>query len=369
MPLRTFHGPALLLALLATTPLASATPLLTDVDAVIERHIEARGGHEAIEALDDLIFSRGLYTEPGYSSDGDAVMMLKRPYYKLVGHPEKEPAYMEGYDGAAWEYFAEPGLVVRTVGKPSAAIRHYADVEGPLLDYRAKGHDVVLGEPAEIAGRPAYRLVITMMDGYATEWILDAETFLLIASRHHAAVHAFGEEVASETRIGDHREVAGVLFPHRFEETRIADGKLLNRMQWRQIEANTDIPDAWFSPPAFERTPLQRFMEHLFVQRSDVDAMLWTYHRFRRAHPGIDTREAVELVGFQVLKMGDHDQAVALLARNAADHPRSASSAFGLGRAYVTAGDAEQGRHWLERALALDPDHARARRMLAELAG
>lgn len=351
-------GLAALLALAAAP--ATAQPI-ADVDAIVARHIEARGGYEAIEAIHALVYSEGQYSEPGFTGSGESVMMLMRPYYKLVGHPERDPRFLEGYDGAAWEWYADPGIVVGTVGPASAAIRHYADVEGPLVDWREKGHTVELGEPAVIDGRPAYRLVITMPDGWTTEWFLDRETFLWVASRQAAPVHAFGEAVAGETRIGDHREVAGVVFPHRFAETRVETGEELSTMQWNRIEANVDIPVEWFSPPEFERTPLQAFLEHLYVQRTDVDAVLWTYHAFRRAHPEIDTRRGVETVGYHMLKMGEVDEAVALLEANRADYPDSADAAFALGRAYRTADRLAEARAEFERGLSLDPGHERAR--------
>lgn len=41
----------------------------------------------------------------------------------MVGNPEDPVRIMEDYDGAAWEWFAEPGFVIRTVthGRASSA--------------------------------------------------------------------------------------------------------------------------------------------------------------------------------------------------------------------------------------------------------
>lgn len=359
---------ATLAAAALTSFSAFADPQLTEVDEIIARHIEARGGADAMRAINSLVFSEGLYIEGDYIGGGEAVMMLMRPYYKLVGHPEHDRDFMEGYDGAAWEWFADPGIVVRTVGAASAASRHSTDVEGPFLDYAEKGHSVELIGEADIDGRPTYQVRLTMMDGYAQDSFFDQESYLIVASRHSAAVHAFGDEVVSQTRIGDYREVAGVLFAHQFEEVEIATGRAMHSMQWGRIEANVDIPVEWFSPPEFERTPIQNFMEQMYIQRTDADAVLWTYHNFRRANPDIDTREASEVIGYQTLKMGDHDTAIALLERNAQDYPDAADSAFGLGRAYATAGRPDDARAQFERALSLEPGHGRATRALAELA-
>lgn len=358
---------ALLMFAFAAAPAACAADATLDADAIIDRHIEARGGEAALRNIQSLIFNNGLYQEGDYSSDGDSTMMLMRPYYKLVGHPEHDPGYMEGYDGAAWEWFENPGLTVRTVGAASAAIRHHAEVDGPFLDYKEKGHSIELIGEATIAGNPAYQIRLSMMDGFVSDSFFDQQTFLSLAERQSAPVHAFGAAVTSETRISDYRDVAGVMFPHRYQETNIATDEAMSSMQWESIDANTDIPAAWFSPPEFERSRIQTFMDHLFVQRSDAQAMLWTYQRFRLAYPEEDTRVASEVIGYQALKMGDVSSAITLLERNAADNPDAADSAFGLGRAYATAERLDDARAEFDRALKLEPGHARATRALADL--
>ena len=352
---------------LAGAPSASAdVPRLT-VEAFVARHIAARGGAAALRSIRSIVFDAGVYHEGDTTSPGDAVMMLKRPYFKLVGHPLRQPGFMEGYDGAAWEWYGDPGITLRTVGAASAAGRHNTDVEGPFLDYADKGSRVELIGVGRIGENDAYQARLTMMDGYATDYFIDQHTFLVVASRHTAEVHAFGAPVTSETRYSDYRRVAGVMFPFRSSEVELATAREMNSMQWGTIVINTDPPDAWFSPPVYTRTPIQAFMEQLFVQRTDPLALLWTYRVFRRAHPEIDTHEASEVVGYQALKMGQAEGAIALLERNAADYPTIADSAFGLGRAYATAGRTADARTEFLRTLQIDPAHGRAKRALAAL--
>lgn len=361
----------LALAFLTAVGLSAAEPSLT-VDEIVARHIEARGGYGRLMALRTLVYSEGLYSEADYEGSGNAMMAFARPYHRVVGNPADPGGYMEGYDGAAWEWFADPGIVVRTVGAAAGAMRRGSDIEGVLADYRAKGSTIKLEEPEKIDGRPAYRLVLTLRDGFVREYFLDQESFLVVAERRSAPFHAFGEPVTSETRIGDWRPASasdGVLFAHSYVQTEIATGKELSRMQWRKIEANRDLPRSWFSPPEFERTALQTFLEQLFGERADKEAVLWSYDRFRKTHPDVDTRAGVEAVGYQMLKMGDHEAAIALLEENARAYPDSSSSAFGLGRAYASAGRSARALKEFERALKLDPENRRATRSLADLEG
>ena len=356
----------LALLLLPAMSLAATPP---GVDAIIARHIAARGGADAIRAIGNLMFEKGQYSEAGYTGEfaGNATMMLARPYYKLVGYPGRSKDVMEGYNGAAWEWYGDPGVVLWTTGAASEASRHYADVEGPFLDYQAKGSTVTLIGEARIGDRPADQVRLTMMDGYTIDNFFDRQNHMLIASRHTAKVHAFGSDVTSETRFSDFRRVAGVLFPFRSSEVEIATGKELNAMQWGSITANRDIPASWFSPPEFKRTPVQTFIEQLYGQREDPAAVLWTYRSYRRVHPGEDTSDAAQVAGFQALKMGAHASAIALLEQNAKDYPDKANAAFGLGRAYATAGRKEDARTELQRALSLEPGHKRAAAALADL--
>jgi len=120
-------------------------------------------------------------------------------------------------------------------------------------------------------------------------------------------------------------------------------------------------------PPQIRRTPLQTLMDQIFRERDDADAVEWTYHDFRNAYPAINTETAMEVIGYQALKMGSTAAAVHLLERNRGDYPNSAAAAFGLGRAYKAAGRATEAKLQFERALALDPNHQRAKTALAEL--
>jgi hypothetical protein len=141
--------------------------------------------------------------------------------------------YMEGYDGAAWEWLGDLGIVVRTVGHAAGATRRGADFEGRLVDWREKGSTVTLhsGESVEFDGRPTDWITVTTRDDFARDYFIDRESHLIVAERRTAPFHAFGEQVVSETRIGDYRPVAGVLFAHRYVATEIGTGRELSSMQ------------------------------------------------------------------------------------------------------------------------------------------
>jgi hypothetical protein len=353
----------LLVLALTLTGSSLAWPQAPTVDAIVTRYVETRGGLARIQAIRTIMY-RGVYTEGSFTLD-NAVLSLMRPFYKLVGDPTQPPKdFIEGYDGSTWEFYEKPGVVLRTVGAASAAGRHAIYLEGPLIAYSDRGWVVSLVGVTDVGDRRAYRLLVHMSDGYEEEELVDTATYLIIAERKSMAIHAFGERVTSESRLSDYRPVEGVLFAFTEREVEIATGRVLNEMHYRSITANVAFDSSAFSPPAFVRTPLQSWVEQLFAERTDSSAVLWSYGDFRVAHQSLDTHSAVEFIGYQMLKMGDVQTAIALLARNVRDYPAAASAAFGLGRAYRSAGELERARSQYTRALELDPTYRAAKQAL-----
>jgi hypothetical protein len=346
---------------------AQAAPArLPSANTIIAHYIEAIGGGRTVNAVHSLLF-RGTYSEQGMTM-GDAVLVRMRPFYKLVGDPDKPATdFSEGYDGSAWEYYRDPGIVLRTVGPAAAATRHGVPIMGPLVDHEAQGTTITLIGVAKVGDRDAYRLRVRMLDGFEEDEFIDTKDWLLIADRKVAPVHAFGARVSSETRWSDYRRVTGVLFPFRNQEVEIATGKMLSEFQTAAIEVNRTWDPAVFSPPVFKHTPLQSFLEQLFAEREDVQAVSWSYHDFRSAYPDVDTDEGIEAIGYQMLKMGNTVSAISLLEENAKAYPVSSGAAFGLGRAYQAAGRVAKATAAFKRALGLDPRNQRAKAALGSL--
>ena len=329
------------------------------VDEIVERHIQAIGGRKKLDAIQSVI-SRGEYRE-GTFSIPDAFMARMRPYYKTICDPRKELGDVcEGYDGSAWEWYKDPGVVLRTVGAAAAAARHGTDLFDSLEDYKSRGTRVELVGSETFDGKPVYNLRVTLADGFEKHLLVDQQSFLIVGDRRAAPVHAFGEPVRSENRIGDYREVDGVLFAFFIVEVDINTRKELNRFTTQSLTTNANLPAQFFEPPQYVRTPLQQFLEQLYMERTDPVSVMFTYRQFRTANPALDTRDGVEFIGYQMVKMLDFNGAIELLKANVADYPKAASAQFGLGRAYRAAGDLENARVSFLRALQIDPGFKKA---------
>ncbi len=351
----------LVVALFALVAAVSAEgqPAELSLDEILARHVQAVGGRDKIDAIHSVIqhleYREGSFVIP------DAFLARMRPYYKTIGDPKDLKVDVnEGYDGSAWEYYGDPGVVIRTVGAAAAAARHGIEIIDSLVDAKLMGTRVELSGTEQFAGKSAYKLHVTLADGFEKDLFLDSETFLIVGDRRSAKIHAFGEPVLSENRIGDYRAVSGVLFPFRITEIEIATGRELNSNVVQSIEINKPLDPSFFGPPQFERTPLQQMLEQLYMERTDPVSVMWTYRGFRAANPNVGTRTGVEFIGYQMAKMGDFKGAVALLSANAEDYPKSASAEFGLGRAYKAAGDVQNARLHFQKALTIDPSFNKA---------
>jgi hypothetical protein len=357
------------LILFAIAALATAQQSLVDqmsIDQIVARHEQALGGIDRIHALDSLVI-RGMYHEGGaIPADMPVVarnyMAFKRPIYQVIGDPaDPNPGLREGFDGSSWEYYGDPGIVMRTVGAAAAATRHTAEfLQDSLVDYKEKGTRLDLQGTERIGDRDCYRIFVTLSDGFEKYVFVDQETFLTIAGRGSAPIHAFGQAVTTEGRFLDYQPVNGVLIPRRITEVELATGKVLAESRSVIVEANTISDVSIFSPAPRAKTPLQDILEKLYAERGDAVSVMYSYRLFRRIHPDVDTREGVEFVGYQMAKTKDFAASVELLKANAADYPASASAQFGVGRALQAAGDNDGAAQAFHKALALDPQFKKA---------
>ena len=218
-----------------------------------------------------------------------------------------------------------------------------------------------------IDDRDAWRLRVVYPDGFVNESFVDKTTWLLVARRFTAPVHAFGASATSQAVIGDYRPVNGVLFPFSLREVDLATGAVMDAFTWEAIDANVPLDYAVFSPPPRAPTPVSRLVNGIFASRHvTADALGW-YHDFLRdpATAGIDIEAAIESVGYECLKNGAVATGTALLEENLRAHPASARAHFGVGRAYRAAGREADAMERFREALRLDPGLEEAKRAIA----
>jgi hypothetical protein len=333
----------------------AATTAKITAEEIVQRYIAARGGLEKLRAIRTLVF-RG---PPRPNGRPGRQILRARPFYLSIGG--------EGNDGSPWEAYDEFGLQPRVTDAPGAALRHTAYFDDPLVMTLEPGWSVVLTGSERIGDRDTWRRRDTYPDGFVSDSLVDRTSWLLVARRFTAPVHAFGASATSQAILGDYRPVNGVLFPFSLREVDLASGEAQDAFIWQSIEANVPIDLAQFSPPPRAATPVSRLVNAIFASRHvTADALGW-YHDFLRfpATASVDLEGAIESVGYECLKNGAVATGSALLEENLRAHPSSARAHFGAGRAYRAAGREADALEQFREALRLDPALDAARQALA----
>ena len=353
------------LVLLGAGSVATTSP---SVDEIVAQHVAALGGMDAILAVHSFV-RHGWYREGDFYLDNTYVAQM-RPFYRVIGSPEHELDELhEGYDGSAWEYYPDPGLVVRTGAEAARTTRHSAMFDDALVTYRAAGTAFTYGGTQRFLGKTVYVLHGVLADGFHEDYFVDSQTFLIDGRSEVVPMHAYGRRYHTYNVFGDYRAEGGVMMSHSFREVDSATGKVLDSGGDSRIDINPSLPRAIFSPPQWNRTPLQEMIARIYDERDDPHAAVWTYREFR-ATPDLSatpTADAVDFVGYQCLKMGHADTAIAVLELNVGDNPRSARAHFGLGRALEATGRREGAAKEYRTALSIDPSFARAKTALDAL--
>jgi outer membrane lipoprotein-sorting protein len=224
---------------------AGATAHAESVDDIIAKNIQARGGNK-LRAVQTLRMSGKLLAGPGI--EAPFTIEIKKPGRLRFEVVVQGMTIVQAVDGdVGWTIQPMTGKkdAERMTPDDLKETQDQADFEGPLVDYKKKGHKVELAGKEKIEGTDAYKLKVTKKNG-DTEYIyLDADAFLEIKSEGKRIVRDTPVEFDSTT--GDYKDVSGVMFPFSAEIG--AKGQKV-KLSFTKIEVNPKIDDARFKMPA-----------------------------------------------------------------------------------------------------------------------
>jgi tetratricopeptide (TPR) repeat protein len=347
---------------------AAVTATQLGLGEIVARHIDAMGGETRLAQVQSYVVD-GWYREKDFLLDHTYTAQM-RPFYRVIGAPSHElDDIHEGYDGSAWEYYPDPGIVVRTVGQAARATRRAAVFIDPIVDRVASGVSLAYAGVQAYYGHTVYVLHETFPDSYREDLFVDTTSFMIDGRAETVPMHAFGHRYKVHDLYEDYRTEGGVPWPHRDREVDAETGQILDEGGIHKVDINPSLSLASFSPPQWDRTPLQRMIQQIYDERDEAGSAVATYRAFSALvnERTAAASDAVDFVGYQCLKMGHADTAVALLALNVASYPASARAHFGYGRALQAAGNRAMARVEYQRALAIDPKYDRARAALKAL--
>ncbi|HZN55553.1 MAG TPA: hypothetical protein VFB67_09550 [Candidatus Polarisedimenticolaceae bacterium] len=236
---------ALVLAFAAAASAAEpAKAPAKSVDAIVAEYVVARGGLAKIRSVQTLRQTGRAYGEGGRQA---AVRReLKRP-----GKVRFEFT-VQGVTGVYVTNGGRGWMVSPFDGEmdakplPDEAVAdavEQADFEGPLVDWKKKGHKLEYAGRETIDGREADRLKLTLASGVVRYESIDVKTHFLL--RTETTRKLSDRDVRVQATFGDHKKTNGILFPRRVE-IGAADRPQRLRILVDAIEVNPPISDARF---------------------------------------------------------------------------------------------------------------------------
>jgi hypothetical protein len=121
-----------------------------------------------------------------------------------------------------------------------------AEIDGPLVDWKAKGSTVEYLGTEDVDGTLAHKLKVVRKNGDVTFVYLDPDAFLEIRKTTQRVEQ--GAQVEVETDVGDYEKIAGVFLPFSIESGRKGDPDK-QKIIIDKAEGNISVDDAIFRFP------------------------------------------------------------------------------------------------------------------------
>lgn len=241
MKRKTFAG--LLLAGLMSTAAWAQT-----ADEIIAKNLEAKGGLDKLKAVQSMRITGKVM---GGGQEIPFVREQARPSKLRTEFTFQGMTGIQAYDGkAGWAVMPFMG---KKDPEPMSAddlkqAEDQADIDGPLVDYKEKGHQVEYLGTSEIEGTPAHKLKVTKKNGDVVTIYLDADSYLEIKAEGKTKVQ--GQEIEGETTFGDYKEVGGLVVAHSIQSKMKGAQGPGQTITFEKIELNPELPASRFEMPA-----------------------------------------------------------------------------------------------------------------------
>ena len=227
--------------------LAAAAAGAQTVDEIIAKNLEAKGGAEKWKSVGSEKMTGTIKLQ---GMDLPLTVYAKRPNFNRQEITLQDQRLVQAFDGTtAWLINPMMGTdVPQELPKPAAeAMRHSADFDGALIDYKAKGHAIELVGKEKLADTEVYHLKVTMKGGDVEQhYYLDAKSGIELKTSSEVDTGT-GQKQALETEMSDYRQVDGIMIPHTVKQ--LMNGKPVVQMTIDKVELNAPVDDAIFRMP------------------------------------------------------------------------------------------------------------------------
>jgi outer membrane lipoprotein-sorting protein len=252
---------------------------------VVEKHVAARGGLQAWRAVQTLSLTGKLDAGYGDSAARSAKIareglgasakrahadvvtgaakdkveqQVQLPFRLEMQRPQKSrleidfagKTAVQVYDGmSGWKLrpYLNRNEVESFTAEEAKTAAATGDVEGPLVDYAAKGTKVDVEAVETVEGHNAYKLKLTLKSGTVQHIWIDAQSFLDVKVEGSPR-RMDGRPHAVFTYQRDFRSVQGVMIPFVLE-TAVDGYRETHTMHIDKVTLNQKLDDAAFAKP------------------------------------------------------------------------------------------------------------------------
>src|SRR5204863_4634835 len=203
--------PAFFVCVMSASVLGAQT-----VDEVIAKNIQARGGVEKLQAVKSL---RTTVKFGDGSFGADLRQENKRPGKVREEFIVQGMAQIQAYDGkTGWQISPfsgrrDPDLLSQDDMK---SLIVDGDMDGPLVDYKEKGHVAELLGHDSMEGTDCYKIKLSMKNGDIRYYYLDTDSYLELKVEIQTTIRGALQE--SELYYGDYEQVNGIYYPFAVEQ-------------------------------------------------------------------------------------------------------------------------------------------------------
>ncbi|MDB4956784.1 MAG: sialidase [Myxococcales bacterium] len=241
------------------------------VEELLAKNLAARGGEAKLRELRTLrLTGRIVFGGGGFSIDATWAQVQERPGLIRSEVTLQGLTQITAYDGReGWSLSPFSGRrdPEKSSEDDARALAQQAELDGPLVGWRDKGHRIESLGTEDVDGTPAIKLRVTRKDGDVQYVYLDPDSFLEIRITTVRKVR--GTEDITETDLGGYQQVAGVWLPFAIESG-TKGGPRNSRITVERAEINVPVDKAWFELPTPKKPAVALIVP---VGRSESDPL------------------------------------------------------------------------------------------------
>lgn len=238
---------------MAVTEAVEEAPAVVEemgVDAILASHLEARGGKEAIKAIQTVSWSAGMEM---MGMNMPLKVQLKRPnkMRQDVEVPAMGAKVVQAFDGSTAWAINPMGGSEDPQKMPDEAAKEMEDrgaIDGSIIVYMEKGYEMTYEGEEMVNDMPAHKIMVQLPEDKTVTVFFDAESYMEVKTVQDGVNPMTGEPGKIATYTSDYREVGGVMMAHKIAAE--FNGQPLQAFEIDLIEVNKDIPDSVFEMPA-----------------------------------------------------------------------------------------------------------------------